>query len=130
MIHFTEMGGLIKVGLNFYRTPGGFVAVWAWYDVATYRMIHSRIRLRLHKWPFILTGDPLGAGAQYRGGSVITGWLDSNEYVAVPRTLLEDEAPQILRLAQAYRDTGFPPDVDGVATDGSRYWKPGSGMTK
>ena len=116
MIHFTQMGGLIKVGLNFYRAPGGFVAVWAWYDVATYRMIHSRIRLRLNKWPFILTSYPLGTGDKYCGASVITGWLDSNEYVAVPRTWLEDESPRILSLAQAYRDNGFSQDVDGVTT--------------
>lgn len=106
MIHFTKMAGLIRVGLNFYRAPGGFVSVWAWYDAKNYRMTHRRIRLRLHMWPFILTS--------HGSCSVVEEWLDRNFYVAVPRTVAEDEGPRLVVLANHFRREGFPENLDGV----------------
>ena len=34
MIHFKRERDFFKLGLNLYRAPGGFVAVWAWYNFA------------------------------------------------------------------------------------------------
>ena len=54
MIHFTKEGDRKKLGLNLYRSAGGFVAVWAWYDFARYEGISYRFRLRLHIQPRLL----------------------------------------------------------------------------
>ena len=54
MIHYTPEGHCMKLGLNFRRAPGGFVAYWAWYDFATYKATTYRLRLRLHIKPRIM----------------------------------------------------------------------------
>ena len=54
MINFTTMGAAVKLGLNLYRAPGGFVAIWAWYDFASHKATIRRLRIRLHKSPRIL----------------------------------------------------------------------------
>jgi len=53
MIHHTPEGSYLKLGLNFRIAPGGFLAIWAWYDFATYTAISYRFRLRLHIRPCI-----------------------------------------------------------------------------
>jgi hypothetical protein len=54
MIHHTPEGHHIKLGLNLRRTPGGFVAVWAWYNFATHEAFSARFRLRLHIKPRVM----------------------------------------------------------------------------
>jgi hypothetical protein len=54
MIHYTPEGSHMKLGLNLRRTPGGFAAMWAWYDFATHKAFSARFRLRLHIKPRIL----------------------------------------------------------------------------
>jgi hypothetical protein len=54
MIHITEEGGRKKVGLNLYRTRGGFVVAWVWYYTATHELKGGRFRLRMHMKPRIL----------------------------------------------------------------------------
>ena len=54
MIHYTPEGRHMKLGLNFRRAPGGFLAIWAWYDIATYTATYYRLRLRWHLKPRIL----------------------------------------------------------------------------
>ena len=54
MIHITEEGGRKKVGLNLYRTRGGFVVAWVWYYPATHELKSWRFRLRMHMKPRIL----------------------------------------------------------------------------
>jgi len=54
MIHFNKGGYYRKLGLNLYMAPGGFVAVWSWYDFATHEASNHRFRLRLHIKPRIL----------------------------------------------------------------------------
>ena len=54
MIHIIKEAGSRHVGLNLYRSRGGFVAVWAWYDAVTHTMTFRRFRLRLHIKPWLL----------------------------------------------------------------------------
>ena len=54
MIHFTKEGDRKKVGLNLYRTRGGFVVAWVWYYPATHELKCWRFRLRMHMKPRIL----------------------------------------------------------------------------
>ena len=54
MIHITEEGSRKKVGLNLYRTRGGFVVAWVWYYPATHELKCWRFRLRMHMKPRIL----------------------------------------------------------------------------
>jgi hypothetical protein len=54
MIHFKKEGDFFKLGLNLYRAPGGFVAVWVWFDFAKCETFVARLRLRLSKAPRIL----------------------------------------------------------------------------
>jgi hypothetical protein len=54
MIHFTKEGHYKKIGLNLYRSKGGFVVGWIWYDIATHELRGWRFRLRMHMKPRIL----------------------------------------------------------------------------
>lgn len=54
MINLTRQGQALKIGLNLYRSPGGFVAVWAWYNFGTREGTMRRLRIRLHIKPRIL----------------------------------------------------------------------------
>ena len=54
MIHIIKESGSRHIGLNLYRTRGGFVAIWAWYDARTFTMSFRRFRLRMHIKPWII----------------------------------------------------------------------------
>jgi len=82
MIHFIKEGSYKKLGLNLYRSAGGFVAVWAWYDFATYEGISYRFRLRLHMKPRIMW-----EAARF---NVIDNFLASRDLELVHREVLED----------------------------------------
>jgi len=82
MIHFTKATHSKKLGLNLYRAPYGFVALWLWYDFATYESFFARFRLRLHIRPWIMwsTGR----------ANVIEEHLDLYDLDLVPREVLKD----------------------------------------
>ena len=82
MIHFTKEGARKKLGLNLYRSAGGFVAVWAWYDMARYEGISYRFRLRLHIQPRIMW--------EATRFNVIESYLMANDLELVHREVLED----------------------------------------
>ena len=82
MIHFIKEGSHKKLGLNLYRSAGGFVAVWAWYDFATYEGISYRFRLRLHMKPRIMW--------EATRFNVIDNFLASRDLELVHREVLED----------------------------------------
>ena len=82
MIHFTKEGSHKKLGLNLYRSAGGFVAVWAWYDFATYEGISYRLRVRLHMKPRIIW--------EATRFNVIDNFLASRDLELVHREVLED----------------------------------------
>lgn len=54
MIHFTKEGEHLKLGLNVRRAAGGFVLIWAWYDMPTNTVTGYRFRFRRHIKPRIL----------------------------------------------------------------------------
>jgi hypothetical protein len=54
VIHFKKEGDYFKLGLNLYRAPGGFVAMWVWFDFAKCETFWARLRLRLNRSPRIL----------------------------------------------------------------------------
>jgi len=82
MIHFIKATHRKKLGLNLYRAPYGFVALWLWYDFATYESFFARFRLRLHIRPWIMwsTGR----------SNVIEEHLDLYDLDLVPRAVLQD----------------------------------------
>jgi hypothetical protein len=82
MIHFIKEGSHKKLGLNLYRSAGGFVAVWAWYDFATYEGVSYRFRLRLHMEPRIMW--------EVTRFNVIDNFLASRDLELVHREVLED----------------------------------------
>lgn len=82
MINLTKEGHPFKLGLNLTRTPGGFVAVWAWYDFATHEAVSYRLRLRLHMAPHIIW--------QKNRFNVIDEYLKVRDFELVHREVLED----------------------------------------
>ena len=82
MIHFIKQGDIINMGLNLSSAKGGFVAIWAWYDAAARDVSHRRIRVRLHKRPFILRHS--------ERFNVIDNYLNSNNMELVHKETLED----------------------------------------
>lgn len=54
MIHFTKEGERLKLGLNMRRAAGGFVLIWAWYDMPTHTVTGFRFRFRCHIKPYII----------------------------------------------------------------------------
>ena len=54
MINLTRQMNPFKIGLNLYRSTGGFVAVWAWYNFGKREATLRRLRVRLHIKPRIL----------------------------------------------------------------------------
>ena len=82
MINFTQEGHPFKLGLNLARTPGGFVAVWAWYDFGKHEAVTYRLRLRLHMAPRILW--------QKNRFNVIDEYLKARDFELVHREVLED----------------------------------------
>lgn len=82
MIHFKREGDYFKLGLNLYRAPGGFVAIWAWYDFASHQAKSWRFRLRMHTKPRILWS--------VETFSVIDSYLRQNNLELVHREVLSD----------------------------------------
>jgi hypothetical protein len=82
MIHYTPEGHHMKLGLNLRRTAGGFAAIWAWYDFATYKAFSARFRLRLHIKPRILWS--------VERFNVISNYLAMNDLELVSREVLQD----------------------------------------
>ena len=82
MIHYTKEGHHMKLGPNIRRTPGGFAAIWAWYDFATRNAFSARFRLRLHIKPRILWS--------VERFNVIDNYLAINGFELVYREVLED----------------------------------------
>lgn len=82
MINLTKEGHPFKLGLNLARTPGGFVAVWAWYDFATHEAVSYRLRLRLHMAPHIIW--------QKNRFNVIDEYLKVRDFELAHREVLED----------------------------------------
>ena len=82
MIHFFQEGGYLKLGLNLSKTPGGFVAIWAWYDLATRMAFRARFRLRLHQAPRILWS--------VERVNVINSYLELHGLELVDREVLQD----------------------------------------
>ena len=82
MIHYTPECRVIKLGLNVCRLPGGFRAVWAWYDFATYMATVYRFRFRWHIRPRILWS--------VNRWNVIDSYLQLQDLAMVNREWLED----------------------------------------
>jgi hypothetical protein len=82
MIHFSKRGRHKKIGLNLYRSTGGFIAVWLWYDAVTRIMTYRRFRLRLHINPWVM----LSSGRF----NVIEDYLMEYDLDLVPREVLQD----------------------------------------
>ena len=82
MIHFKREGDFFKLGLNLYRAPGGFVAVWAWYNFATHKATMRRFRLRMHIKPRILWS--------VESFNVIDNYLRTNDLELVHREVIVD----------------------------------------
>lgn len=95
MIHYKKEGEHLKIGLNItvgrYRWKPWITFVWCWYDVASHKLSYRRVRVRLHKSPFILK--------QSAESDTIRNFLDSNDLIACPRELLEDHAPKLINYA-------------------------------
>jgi hypothetical protein len=92
MIHFIKEGGYKKLGLNFYRTNGGFVVTWVWYDIRNRELHGWRFRFRAHIRPWFLFSRSRDC--------IIDNYLFENDYVIVQKAMLEDHAPQVLAVAQ------------------------------
>ena len=54
MIHFAKEGQHKKIGLNLYRTAGGFVIAWTWFYFSTLEGFSWRFRFRAHIKPRFL----------------------------------------------------------------------------
>lgn len=106
MIHFVKEGSYKKLGLSFYRTTGGFVAGWAWYDVLTRELYGWRFRFRRHIRPWFIF--------ERSRQSVIDGFLSENDCVLVNRSLLEDEAPYLDNLLKYYEAGGSYRGARGI----------------
>ena len=92
MIHFIKEGGYKKIGLNLYRTKGGFVVTWVWYDIRN-REIHGwRWRFRAHIRPWFLFSRSRD--------SVIANYLFENDAVIIEKALIEDHSPYLNELVK------------------------------
>ena len=87
MIHFMKEGSYKKIGLNIYRTKGGFVVGWVWYDIR-HREIHGwRFRFRWHLRPWFLFNR--------NRESIIHSYLFENDAVVIEKALIQDYAPNL-----------------------------------
>lgn len=86
MIHFIKEGDIRRVGLNLYRTRGGFVAIWAWYDARTFTMSFRRFRLRMHIKPWIIQSS-----GRF---NVINEYCADRGLMLVPIAIAQDYIPQ------------------------------------
>lgn len=92
MIHFTKEGAFKRVGLNIYKTKGGFVVSWVWYDVGSRELFGWRFRFRAHIKPWFIF--------ERNRQSIIDSYLFENDALIVQRPLLEDHAPYVLKVAE------------------------------
>ena len=82
MIHFKKDGEFFKLGLNLHRAPGGFVAIWVWFDFAKTETFCARLRLRMNVRPIILWSvDRV---------NIIEGYLHRHDLELVHKEVLED----------------------------------------
>ena len=86
MIHIIKEGEIRRVGLNLYRSRGGFVAVWAWYDARTHIMAYHRFRLRMHIKPWIIQSS-----GRF---NVINEYCADRGLMLVPIAIAQDYIPQ------------------------------------
>jgi hypothetical protein len=82
MIHFKKEGDYFKLGLNLYRAPWGFVAIWVWFDFAKSETFAARLRLRLHQSPRILWS--------VERVNIIDAYLVARDLEVVHREVLHD----------------------------------------
>jgi hypothetical protein len=82
MISFPKQGEVWNIGLNLIRTPGGFVAVWVWYDFAKHEARSWRFRFRCHIAPHFLW--------TVNRWNVIDSYMLVNDMAMVHRGTLED----------------------------------------
>lgn len=82
MIHFKKEGDYFKLGLNLYLAPGGFVAIWVWFDFAKCETFVARLRLRLHQSPRILWS--------VERVNIIDAYLVARDLEVVHREVLHD----------------------------------------
>jgi hypothetical protein len=82
MIHFKKEGDYFRLGLNLYGAPGGFVAIWVWFDFAKCETFSARFRLRLHRSPRILWA--------VERVNIIEGHLRKHDLELVSREVLND----------------------------------------
>ena len=87
MIHFTKEGTYKRIGLNIYRTNGGFVVGWVWYDVRNRELFGWRFRFRAHIKPWFL----FSKGRE----SIIQSYLFENDALIIQKALVEDYAPNL-----------------------------------
>jgi hypothetical protein len=118
MIHYTPEGHVLRVGLNItigtWRKP--YVTFrWVWYDTMTRNLSSRRFRIRLYQWPMFMWGRDQR--------NVVHGWLWENDFMIVPKTLLEDEAPRILAVAKLLQIHDYPPSLDDIVLWSSKDGK-------
>ena len=82
MIHFKQEGDYFRLGLNLHRAPGGFVAMWVWFDFVKLETFCARLRLRLHLAPRILWS--------VERVNIIEGHLSRHDLELVHREVLQD----------------------------------------
>jgi hypothetical protein len=82
MIHFKKDGEFFKLGLNMHRAPGGFVAMWVWFDFEKTETFCARLRLRMHVSPRILWS--------VERVNLIEGYLQRHELEVVNKEVLDD----------------------------------------
>ena len=82
MIHHTPEASVIKIGLNYKRSRGGFCLLWAWYDFATREATTYRFRFRMHLKPHIIRSVE-----KY---NVIDDYLSARDLELVHREVLQD----------------------------------------
>jgi hypothetical protein len=109
MIHYTPEGQVLRVGLNItvgqWRKP--WISFrWVWYDTRTRTLTSLRLRIRFWLQPFFIWGKD--------EGKVIDSWLWENDFAVLPKSVLEDLAPQLLALSELYRLNGYPYSLDGL----------------
>jgi len=82
MIHFKKDGEFFELGLNLHRAPGGFVAIWVWFDFAKTETFCARLRLRINVRPIILWS--------VERVNIIDGYLHRHDLELVHKEVLED----------------------------------------
>jgi hypothetical protein len=82
MINIIQEGHPVKLGLNLYRSKGGFVAVWVWFDFPKHEVIYRRLRFRMHIKPRVLWNSTRF--------NLIDDYLKARDLELVSRAVLED----------------------------------------